>query len=372
MEDCVKTYRMELVTKSPIFIGEGRKLNKKEYIRKGSKIYVPDLQKMVQDLSEKGLVSAYEEYMLRSDEDLERWLAKNRVSVEESKRWTMYTLDCGDVSLERKKPLELELFVKDAYGCPYVSGSSLKGALRTVILAYILKTEQTNYEENKREIARESKYSHEKRKNLLQKQTRQLEVKAFHRLGKKAERPADIQNAVNDIMSGLRISDSKPIAVENLAICQKIDMTKEGKENPINIVRECIRPDTKIEFDLTLDESFPYSIEELREAIKMFANSYFNCFYKFFYKSNSDLNVPRVNYIWLGGGVGYVSKTVVYNLFGWQEGLHTTAEIMQKTVKESKHGHRDDVRRGVSPHMLKCTRYRGKLYEFGQCAVKIV
>ena len=54
---------------------------------------------------------------------------------------------CGDRAEEQK---EILTSVKDAYGCPYVPGSSLKGALRTVLLgAVVIRKNEAFAEERK-------------------------------------------------------------------------------------------------------------------------------------------------------------------------------------------------------------------------------
>ena len=56
---------MKLITLSPIFIGDGKKLLKKEYIYDEDKneIIIPDLFEIMKYFYEKGLYSKYEESM---------------------------------------------------------------------------------------------------------------------------------------------------------------------------------------------------------------------------------------------------------------------------------------------------------------------
>lgn len=371
MREFLKTCRVELQTRSPLFIGDGRKLGKKEYFRRGDFLYVPDMQKMAQGLSKKRLLSDYEDYVLGDQrEDLRRWLESKGVFWKEMESWTAYKMNTGDIASGRKLSM-LDTFIKDPYGCPYIPGSSLKGALRTILLVYMIHKERDRFEQSRRTIREKAVSSNDNRKYYLKSETQRLEAEAFHRLNRLAEKPDDFYNAVNDIMSGIRISDSAPLHTEDLVMCEKMDMSTGGQFKMPVVARECIQPGTKVEFTLTLDECFPYSVEQITEAIKLFATDYLNCFYKFFYKKNPDLQPPRVNYIWLGGGVGYVSKTVVYNLLNREDRLNTVAKIMQKTVRDTRHGHDHDEEKGVSPHMLKCTKYKGKFYELGQCALKI-
>lgn len=369
MREFQKTFRIELTTMSPVFIGDGRSLGKKDYIRKGDILYVPDMHRMYEGLKKRNLLSAYEEFILDNQRgDLGSWLNSRKVSWGEINSWTRYTLKTGDLT---SRLTQLNTFIKDPYNNPYIPGSSLKGAFRTILLAYILGREKDDFEGKRTEIREEAFSSRDGRNYYLKNTTRELEVQAFNRLDRLNKRGKDIENAVNDFMSGMRISDSRPLSTETLVMCEKMDMLPSGAFKTPNVARECLRPHTKVEFDLTLDEAFPFSVDEIMDAVRCFCTRYLNCFYKYFYKQNHDLLPPRINYIWLGGGVGYVSKTVIYNLLDRDDRVRTAAEIMQRTVKDPRHGHQKDVDMGVSPHMLKCTKCEGKFYEFGQCALKI-
>ena len=72
--------------------------------------------------------------------------------------------------------------------------------------------------------------------------------------------------------------------------------------------------------------------------------------------------------LYLGGGNGFVSKTVLYPLLG-EKGVYQVSKILD--LQFWKHKHKQDVHRGVSPHTVKCTEYRGELYEMGACNMEI-
>ena len=38
---------------------------------------------------------------------------------------------------------------------------------------------------------------------------------------------------------------------------------------------------------------------------------------------------------------------------------------------KKEHGHDRDMKTGVSPHMLKCTEYMGRMYMMGQCYIGV-
>lgn len=382
MAEHLKRYQLKLITKGPVFIGDGKSLGKKEYFKKGKIVYVPDLQTMYHGLQKLRLDKKYESFLLDSAYGrmgLEQWLRQNHIDPMKNREWISYTLDAGDI-LETQR-MEILTFIKDPYGCPYIPGSSLKGALRTALLSYELCREGERYAREKSELIHEARTSREKRKFYLKKQAEDLETKVFNRLDR-LKKESEKRKAVNDVMSCLRISDSRPLSTKDLILCQKLDMFTTGKYNPINVMRECIRPEVKIEFEMTIDDRFPYTVEEILEAVKNFVIRYYNSYSIPFLKQNPELEKPRINYIWLGGGAGFVSKTVIYPMLHKKEendkqlarkdSVDTIANILTKTVNNPEHDHEGDRSRGVSPHTLKITKCQGKMYEFGKCALKII
>lgn len=377
MKEYIKKYQIELTTQSPVFIGDGRELNKKEYIKSGNLVYVPDLEKMYSVLVNRRLEREFENFMMKEGiKDLGQWLRHHNVSPKESEQFSKYTLNAGDVFLNGRGSLAINTFIKDAYGCPYIPGSSMKGVLRTIVLAYLLKKDARSFEQESAALVKLARTSNQKRKWFLKDITGKIEKNAFYTLDRRDIEDKPIDGAENDFMSCLLVSDSRPLDIKDLVLCQKIDVFNDGSENSLNVTRECIKPNTKIYFDLTITEEFPLSLEELREAIQLFVEEYELNFLSKFHVRNLRIEKPRPNTIWLGGGAGFVSKTVLYPMLGCENGVETVSNVLQKTInadrRERQHRNADDVKKGVSPHTLKCTKCQGKYYEFGRCDMKIL
>lgn len=358
MESYLKTYRVELKTVGPLFIGSGQKILKKDYIldSRTKKAHVPNLEKMFEYLSGRRLADRYLAFLSAPqyrNMSLLEWLGNNGVEEKDYLSFTAYTLDLADVDYSETR--DISLFVKDAYGLPYVPGSSLKGALRTVLLGSELQKNEGRYSRLKDQIENTGS----KGRNLLRDECRDLENGVFNRLNRNEKRIGD---AVNDVMSGLQISDSKPLSVDVLTLCQKVDFDKENKRHTLPILRECVIPGTEIVFELTIDSNvFPYSIEDIRDAINRFCLSYDDCFVSEF------AGYTNKHFLFLGGGAGYPTKTVAYSLFGKKDGLRVVSGILIKQFP--KHKHNMDRGLGVSPKLRKCTIYSGKRYDMGMCRV---
>ncbi|NLN42002.1 MAG: type III-A CRISPR-associated RAMP protein Csm5 [Clostridiales bacterium] len=119
--------KLKLETLSPVFIGSGESLTKKEYIydRKTKMIYMLDLGKFIGFLAERSLLKAYERYLLQPrNNDLYFFLYENKVEKKDYEKFTLYTLDAGEI-ISQDKFRGILTFVKGADGLPYIPGSSL-------------------------------------------------------------------------------------------------------------------------------------------------------------------------------------------------------------------------------------------------------
>lgn len=368
MKQYLKTFRLTLKTAGPVFVGSGKEISKKEYIFLGrDKIAVLDIPRVYAALKKKGKERAYEKYLLDfSKDDMSTWLRRENISMEVIKPYIRYVLSNRDLEVQHRRKLQIMECIKNPYGEPYIPGSSLKGMLRTILLGESIIRNKKQYEAEKENIVREvfSKKD-SKRTTFLKSNISEVENICYHTRQLPDTRRSD---AVNDYFQGIIISDSYPLKREDLVLCQQIELHRDGRENCLPLLRECIKPGTEIMFDVTIDTSIcPVNEQRLMEAIKAFMTVYFQCFGKMF----PGLDKLYVNQVFLGGGCGFLSKTCVYPMFGYKDGVKVTKEIFFKTKVPRSHKHEMDDRYGVSPHILKCTRYQGKLLRMGLCSLKI-
>lgn len=378
MESYLKHYKMKLHTTSPVFIGSGESLEKKEYLllRGEKKVVILNFEKFYAAMRKAGQERELIKYLTsnsRFDSDLYGWLKNHRISVNDYPKWSHYTLDCGD-RLEAKGTLEIKSCQKDSYGLPYIPGTAIKGMLRTVLLAYEIQKNPKKFEGIKQKVIGESKTDKKvKRTQFLQNCINEAETLAFHTLNRIDQRGKVVRqdNAVNDILSGLIVGDSMPLKLEDLTLCQKIDENVRGEQHAINILRESIKAERDVLFDLTIDTKLcPYTIQDIMNAVSSFSDLYYEMYLSYY----QGIDRPSPDSVWIGGGSGFVTKTVVYPLMGEQEGLSLTMKIFEKTLSskaQSEHKHFKDRRVGVSPHIVKYTRHKGKKYQMGMCKLSV-
>lgn len=349
-EGHLENYRIELRTCGPVFIGAGFKYSKNSYLfnPQAKTISIICEDALMKWIIKSGNTDAYERYVLtESGMGLNRMLDRMSISSGDKQKLIRYTIDVGNVLRDGFSLKQIDAFIRDASGEAYIPGSSLKGALRTVLLFNEIR-KNGEFQERGRGTIPEDAYFHvlelSRRKN----------------------------DAVNSIMRGISISDSARIPDSALTLAQKVDLRQDGTKNKLNLLRECVKPAQKICFSMTLDRAIlgtAYQIEEIKRAISAFFEYYRETFCGCFLE---DSEAPESgSYIFLGGGSGFFSKTAVYPYLGYDTALDEVSERLNRSFRRHHHD-RDAGRFGISPRCLKYGATGAGLSEFGLCEVKIV
>ncbi|GHV27430.1 type III-A CRISPR-associated RAMP protein Csm5 [Synergistales bacterium] len=355
---------IKLKTLSPVFIGSGVELNKKEYVRAEKDVIVTDMPKLYRYLQAKGFAAQYETFLSQNRKGLDEFLAETRIAGKDYAQFTKYRIDSGEAFRERldnrgKTSVKgIASFMRDAYGKPYLPGSSVKGALRTAVLSRLVSEDAASY----RQAAGEDWING--RKN--DRSGRAIEEKAFRSLKFNENNRND---AVNDIFRAVSVSDSRPLKDADMTLCQKIDEDVEGNEHAINILRECVKPGAAMEIPLSIDRAMFASLSDdpcryIMDCVKVLSE------YQSKFADAFEGSKPYApDEIIIGGGAGYVSKTVTYPMYQ-EDAVGKVAQLMQNQFRNHKHDR--DVRTfHVSPHALKCTRWNGVLYDMGLCEIAV-
>lgn len=365
MQRNLKAYNIVLETIGPVFVGSGREISKKEYVFLDREhVGILDQVKLYQFMKQRHLQKDFENYLVNDfRQDVGQWLRQYRIDLEEIFPCVKYTLKCGDTSLQRGTKTTVVEHIKDGCGLPYIPGSTIKGMLRTILLADDIISNPDAYANDKRNLENALfRYKGKVNRNsYLKKEAGQIEIEAFRTLHREKTKPSD---AVNDELSGMIVGDSTPIELDRMILCQKFETHVDGTVKSLNLLGECIQPGTAISFLLTLDEQrCRFSIEDIQHAISKFNDAY----NKYFLTAFRTADLIQADAVFLGGGTGFLTKTIVYPLFEKREGLRATQSIFENTKVPRAHQHYRDAEMGVSPHILKCTKYEGQLLQMGQC-----
>ena len=372
----LKSYDIQLTVQSPLFIGSGEKLSKKEYLflPQENKAIIMDTKKLIVFLSRKNLLEKYQNFLLdNTQKNIYSFFRKNDITSNDYKYFSSYTIQCRE-----NKPEDLQLFVKDAQGNAYIPGSSLKGAFRTAWLAYMLNDEPTNKKNERNHQWKESLEACHGRRDFeksTQRTMNQLEAEYFNTLNVNQR---DAKNMVNSVMRGISFSDSTPIDSNQLILTKKIDLDINGrygkKKNNLPILRECLKPATTCRFTLTLDEVMlkgtGVNIEQIMHILQWFCRYQLDHFYKKFKVSVKLPLHSKDTLLWLGGGVGFQNKTINGPALGENNSLIYTSKVLSQQFY--KHHHDKDVKKGVSPHTIKIATYQNVQYLMGQCKLEVM
>ncbi|MDR2089285.1 MAG: type III-A CRISPR-associated RAMP protein Csm5 [Clostridiales Family XIII bacterium] len=407
MNEHLKRFRVIVKALAPVHIGSGDEIGKKEYILCGeNEIYFPNVAKMYGYFSKKGKAEEFERFLLNDGRDLRDWLRKNDIRRDEW-NWGGYRLSRpAPQSDKRGVPVrfnEIKTFVKDPYGLPYIPGSSLKGALRNVIIGeMILRDKSGAFSKRKAELTQLRGNDLRRNSREIAKAHNEIVRRALFKLGRDAR---DFGKATNDAMAAVRIGDSKPLRLSDLTICEKIDshILAEKGERPLPTFRECLKPGVSAEFSLTVDVGMleagtggsgaavaeggfqhffcpSRGFKRKEDGAILFEGSHlqnavrkFNILYDDGFRKKFEFDADAANVIFLGGGSGFLTKTVLLALFwGDDKGrVDFVSRYMERAFPQN-HKHDSDRTWGVSPHTAKLTEYDGARYEMGKCEMRIV
>lgn len=367
----VRSYTVSVTTVGPVHIGDGGTYEKCDYFINKGRVAVLDVRRFTARLNP-GQLRTYLQFLGDpASGNLDEFLASYSDLLSIARSCIAYETDLclSESKLRKWRRYPVSTFVKDAYGLPYVPGSSLKGALRTALLTYLIKRNPNKYC-----ALYPLKNIPELRKSRNADSSIQRE--AF-RSGSSADSHDD---TANDALKYLSVSDSAPLSLDDLVFVKKYDQFsrnddashkranprsggRTGLGNELNIYRECLKPGVTFTCDLTLDDRIKAALgldttldgTMLSQIIQQTYDLYAECFLKHFEtggarkkgnfadgkcqyiiqngpaagrrcpnqavgdtgycRTHQDAAPSASTTLYLGGGVDFDSKTVVNALF---------------------------------------------------------
>ena len=361
----LQVYDLVLTARAPVFVGSGQQRKKNEYIFNPITNYVQmlDTEAFLKFLVERGLDNDYEQFIMYGGGRLYNFLRDHGVKAGEIKSFCLYETNALDALDKDHSLKEIHTFVRNSASQVYVPGSSVKGALRTVILSSMISQEK------------KGNWPNAPKKDIKARQMQTLEGEYLNTLDLKKDRNGQrVNDAVNSIMRGISVSDSLPISDRNIILCDKEDERMSGEVKKLPLCRECLRPETTLSFKLTLDRSvLPEYIDNqwLMNVIRQFDDFYFDNYLQKSVQLECMADVLYYDFLILGGGAGFFSKALPYQYLGMETGLEKVSNSMM--LQFPKHHHEIDApKHGISPRTMKYCKYNGQLYPYGLCGVKIV
>lgn len=347
----VVNFRLQLL--GPVHIGDGKKVTGYEYLYdpRTRTISVLDMGKFLDYIVARRLSDSFERYMSAPEgRKLSDWLRENAVSTADQRQFVRYTLTAEGGF----RPNDLHFFIKDSQGYPYIPGSSIKGALRTALAHAWISAGRVNAPDRLVQL------------NYTKNAARKLEVELFNRLSRNNRRPEDM---VNDVLCGIRVSDSPPLPLDALIVSQKLDRDIYGGQRRMPILRESLKPGTEVPVRIVFDQSilgdFGLDAGAVLSALEAYSDRVKRTFDDHFPMLPED--APQGGQgalLLLGGGSGFSGKTVVQSVYG-SRALNVTAAILHRNFV--RHSHDRDVSLGVSPRLMPMSAWQGRYCRMGLC-----
>lgn len=343
----LRKYQFTLITIAPVHIGDGDYYNQKEYIFEDGYYYFPDMGKVYQAIEKRGeqAVSLFEEFLLQQSNNYRKFRLVNilnELGVRE-RNFEGYKIKATGFERDRETRGDsglinnVDSFMKNQFNEPYIPGSSLKGAIRTILVNEYFKKD-----------------------NVIKGQNRNPQAIPWG-AGRKNERP-------DDIFHNIRVSDSEPLKLDDLIIAQKLDYSvRKDKINPIPLYRESLKPLTSVRFTITCEGKLA---NELIGNLSEYANNHYDHYKKHF------LNELKRNYrqpdfkntIYIGAGSGIWTKTFIDeantdHLTDKRRNRRTTME--GKGVYKLTKAIKDEIK--LKSGSRQILNNKANLYEMGKC-----
>lgn len=372
-------WKVSLVCQSPVFVGSGEKFKKSEYIydKRAGKVHFLDESGWIRFLGRHGIMDDFSNALLANPFHLNLFgylSHQDRLGREYGSIGNiMHAMKQEEAILRTepylgnrdKGPGDIAGFVLDARGNPYIPGSSLKGAFRTAILAHYILQNRSVYRPEWEKIKRAAGY-----KNDM--------GRAMDELEKKASIPQDRygkRNLVNSYFRGLTVSDAGLID-GGLCVVPKTDLgLHTSRTHEVSLFRETLEADSKLEFTIGIDDDASamghygiHNFHDLMDVLKEFINFQYEILKKPFEnyakEELQDIKNARNADLVLGGGAGYISKTLVYALApNKEDAVYVVRKLMENMFKRGHHGKDTEI----SPHALKMAEVDGVNYLMGLC-----
>lgn len=259
-----------------------------------------------------------------------------------------------------------------AMGQPYIPGSSIKGALRTGIVFYLLQKDEAL----RNRFWQRFSHNLEMFKSRRERSAEELETELLHKIPVKGKDKKT--NAVYSALRGLSVSDAYCQNSVDTVVLQKYDATTndrgQSKEHGISLYRECLPSGTELSFSVTTDkallrllkiDSFDKILQGSHDFIQQGISSLQKVFGRDYAKVFAEAEQADML---LGGGTGFLSKTLWLSLAPNEEAARRAiAVILEQRFRQHHHRQLD---RAISPRTLKLVQSEQGTQLMGLCQIR--
>lgn len=263
--------------------------------------------------------------------------------------------------------------IRGANGDVYIPGSSIKGVIDSAIISHMLRNNKAFRSTVQRELRKVlDVYKRKNARNLFKdifKMVNLAILKHIHVLTNNEGKP--FKAILASAFRGISVSDAMPMSAIQTEVLKKEDScVDEDGTHEISVHRECILPNQKFTFTLTLDTAITKEIgitsidqvldilqEDFDATHKLLAS-------KFKKVSPSIFKALEPANAYIGSNTGFVQKTIIMAAFTDDEktGIDIIKAILDVNFQKAKH---DSKNHFMAPRAIKLVKWNGNYYEMG-------
>ena len=263
--------------------------------------------------------------------------------------------------------------IRGANGEVYIPGSSIKGVIDSAIISHMLRNNKAFRSNVQRELRKVLDVY--KRKNAgslfkdIFKMVNQAIIKHIHVLTNNEGKP--LKGILASAFRGISVSDAMPVSAIQTEVLKKEDScVNEDGTHEISVHRECILPNQKFFFTLTLDTAITKeigitSVNQVLEILQEdFDATHELLSSKFKKVSPSIFKALEPANAYIGSNTGFVQKTIIMAAFTDNEetGIDIIRAILDVNFQKAKHASKDHF---MAPRAIKLVKWNGHYYEMG-------
>ena len=263
--------------------------------------------------------------------------------------------------------------IRGANGEVYIPGSSIKGVIDNAIISHMLRNNKAFRSTVQRELRKVlDVYKRKNARNLFKdifKMVNLAILKHIHVLTNNEGKP--FKAILASAFRGISVSDAMPMSAIQTEVLKKEDScVDEDGTHEISVHRECILPNQKFSFTLTLDTAITKeigitSINQVLEILQEdFDATHMLLASKFKKVSPSIFKALEPANAYIGSNTGFVQKTIIMAAFTDDEktGIDIIKAILDVNFQKAKHDSKDHF---MAPRAIKLVKWNGNYYEMG-------
>ena len=371
MSNRIDHAQLSLTIVSPTNIGGPEKLTTKDYMYNydAGEVYLLNNYEWFRFLARHNKLAEFEIYMQN-----EMVRPNGRTMYDWAKNTIGSIIKSSIYNEGRKNSLnDITPQIRGANGEVYIPGSSIKGVIDSAIISHMLRNNKAFRSNVQRELRKVLDVY--KRKNAgslfkdIFKMVNQAIIKHIHVLTNNDGKP--LKGILASAFRGISVSDAMPMSAIQTEVLKKEDScVDEDGTHEISVHRECILPNQKFFFTLTLDTAITKgigitSVDQVLEILQEdFDATHELLSSKFKKVSPSIFKALEPANAYIGSNTGFVQKTIIMAAFTDNEetGIDIIRAILDVKFQKAKHANKDHF---MAPRAIKLVKWNGHYYEMG-------